>query len=510
MNRNSLDRDKLEKWAREAIRSLDTEKVEGWVGLLLRSVDTDKVKRLLRDNLEGVDVDKLEKFFKEGLSYIDRRKLKANLRERIRSLDSDKIKATVSNEFDTAKIEGILRERADDVLRARLAALSPEELEHLLEEKRAALEAETSKGKAKRKGKARDKAEVSKGKTTVIVEEKRRANPIARLIGTMGRFAFFGAAGWIAYSHLLLEHQVPLPKAIAAELLTLAFRAAGPISSYHDRGGSGRPLVFIHSINAAASSYEMRPLFQHFRGQRPVYALDLPGFGFSARPNIEYKPELFVQAILTLLSNIGGEAADVVALSLGSEFAAEAARRRPELFHSLALISPTGMYNRDTARSSQSFGLEGLDEWVYPLLSIRLWARPFYDLLTTRRSIAYFLKRSFVRVVPEGMVNYCYSTSHQPGAEHAPLYFVSGKLFTPNAVDKIYRNVTTPSLVIYDRDGFVSFDRLRELEAANKAWQSVRVTPTLGMPQWEKLEETAQALENFWQGIKEPKVAQPA
>lgn len=481
--------------ARDASSHLDRTKLGAFARYILDSVDRDKVTQVLRDKLEGLEKDTLEKVLKEGLSYIDRRKLILNKMK--------PVERGVASEIDTRKIDDYLDSRIDDVIRARLAALSAAELETLLEDKRAALKVVADEGKGK-------KAEITADKPTVIVEKKERSNPIARVIGTMGRFAVLGAAGWIAYSHLLLEHQVPLPKAIAAELLTLAFRAAGPITSYHDRGGSGRPLVLIHSINAAASSYEMRPLFQHYRGQRPVYALDFPGFGFSARPDIEYKPELFVQAILTLLTHIGGEAADVVALSLGSEFAAEAARRRPELFHSLALISPTGMYNRDNARSSQSLGLGGFDEWVYPMLSFRLWARPFYDLLTTRRSIAYFLQRSFLGMVPQEMVNYCYSTSHQPGAEHAPLQFVSGKLFTPNALDKVYRNVTTPSLVIYDRDAFVSFDRLRELEAANKAWQSVRITPTLGMPQWEKLEETTQALENFWQGIKVANAASTA
>lgn len=498
----SMDRDKLEKWVREAVRSLDADKLEKWALTSLRSVDSDKLKRLLREKLGGLDSSKLDALLKEGIKHIDRRQLEDKLRDRIRSLDLEKIKSAARsglNELDPHKIESYVNTRVDNVVRARLDALSADDLEKLLESKRPTVKTEV-RG---RKGKAAAKRDAQ----VVLDTDKGGSNPIASLVGTLGRFAFFGAAGWIAYSHLFLEHQVPLPKAIAAELLTLVYRPSGPINIYKDSTSSGRPLVLIHSINAAASSYEMRPLFQHYRGKRPVYALDLPGFGFSARPNIEYTPEVYVNAILTALAGIGGEPADVVALSLGSEFAAEAARRRPELFNSLALISPSGLYERSSARSSQAASAQGFDSFVYPLLSFRLWSRPFYDLLTIRRSIAYFLQRSFVGAIPDGMVDYSIATSHQPGAEHAPLYFVSGKLFSPDALDKIYRHVKTPSLVLYDQDAFVRFDRLPELLATNKAWQATRVSPTLGLPHWEKLEETTQALEKFWQSVKQPAAA---
>lgn len=498
----SMDRDKVEQWAREALRSLDTDKLEKWARSSLRSVDADKLKRLLREKLGGLDKTALESLLKESVHNIDRRKLESKLRDRVRSLDLEKIKSaarTGLSELDPHKVEDYVNTRVDHVVRARLDALSADDLETLLASKRAELAATTS-----RKGKAA-KRQAKQGKVEVMeTVEKQGSNPIASLVGTLGRFAFFGAAGWIAYSHLFLEHQVPLPKAIASELLTMVYRPAGPVNVYKDQSGTGRPILLIHSVNAAASAYEMRPIFQHFRGKRPVYAMDLPGFGFSARPNIEYTPELYVNAILTVLSNFESEPVDVVALSLGSEFAAEAARRRPELFNSLTLISPSGMSDRASQSSSQAAGGMGFDQVAYPLLSFRLWARPFYDLLTTRRSIQWFLQRSFVGSIPDGMVNYSVSTSHQPGAEYAPLYFVSGKLFTPNALDRIYRQVTVPTLVIHDQDSYVSFERLPELTATNKAWQSKRISPTLGLPHWEKPEETMQALDEFWQSVKKP------
>lgn len=279
---------------REAVRGLDADKLEKWARKSLSAVDNAKLKRLLRDKLGGLDRDKLEDLLKDGMRHIDRHKLEESVRDRIRAVDLDKIKAAARNsinDFDPHKIESFVNARVDSVVRARLDALDADELEKLLDSKRKAAKQEVDQGLKK--------AAKKETKVTVKVEEEHSSNPIATLLGTLGRFAVLGAAGWIAYSHLFLEHQVPLPKAIAAELLTLVYRPSGPINIYQDRGGNGRPLVLIHSINAAASSYEMRPLFQHYRGDRPVFALDLPGFGFSARSKIEYTPEIYINAIVS-------------------------------------------------------------------------------------------------------------------------------------------------------------------------------------------------------------------
>ena len=62
-----------------------------------------------------------------------------------------------------------------------------------------------------------------------------------------------------------------LPPAIEAERREHDGRA-GRLSYYV--AGSGAPLLLVHSVNAAASAYEMRPLFEHYRGSRRVYAVD--------------------------------------------------------------------------------------------------------------------------------------------------------------------------------------------------------------------------------------------
>lgn len=305
--------------------------------------------------------------------------------------------------------------------------------------------------------------------------------------------------GWVVYSATGIDHELPLEPALDAEGVRFAGSTTRMLHYYasHATASTQAPLVLIHSINAAGSPYELRPIFEQYRGTRDIYALDLPGFGFSERSDREYSPAVYVQAIINLLERVG-EKADVIALSLGCEFAAQAALERPDLFLSLTMISPSGFNRRDNKGASQAAQQSGASDFFYKLFSFPLWGRAFYDLIATRKSIHYFLQQSFVGQVNPALEAYSYRTSHQPGAHHAPLYFVSGKLFTPDIREKVYSKLQMPVMVLYDSDAFVRFDLLPAHVEQHTNWQAERIAPTRGLPQFEQMEEVARRLDQFW------------
>lgn len=321
--------------------------------------------------------------------------------------------------------------------------------------------------------------------------------------GTLFGSLIAAIGGWIGYSALRVDHSMNLAPAIpVAERKSFTPASTGALSYYvSNQSTSGRPLVLIHSINAAASAYEMRPLFEHYRESRPVYALDLPGFGFSDRSNRVYSIRLYTDAIIEFLKTQVGQPADVIALSLGSEFSARAAKEHPELFNSLTLISPSGFTARDRKRASQKANQDGTSNFFHKLFSFPLWSQAFYDLLATQASISYFLKQSFEGKVDHGLFEYDYASTHQPGAKNAPLYFVSGLLFSPYILEEVYQQLTIPALVLYDRDNFVRFDLIPALLDKSPNWQARRIVPTRGLPHFEKLNETASVLDEFWLGV---------
>jgi pimeloyl-ACP methyl ester carboxylesterase len=241
----------------------------------------------------------------------------------------------------------------------------------------------------------------------------------------------------------------PLPAAVSGERREIR-SAAGVLSYYSaapaDAAPKSAPLLLIHSVNAAGSAYEVRPLYEHYRASRTVYALDLPGFGFSERSDRRYTPQLMTEAVQQMVREIqqrhGAAAIDALALSLSCEFLARAATQAPAAFRTLALVSPTG-FNGAKPR----LGAPGSDRgmpWLYRAFTFPLWSEAFYDLLTSPRSIRFFLEKTWgSKQIDEGLLQYDCITSRRPGARHAPFYFVSGYLFS-NDIRRVYEALTQP------------------------------------------------------------------
>ncbi|MGJ5050595.1 alpha/beta fold hydrolase [Bradyrhizobium oligotrophicum] len=298
---------------------------------------------------------------------------------------------------------------------------------------------------------------------------------------------------------------VTMPPPLSAPRFELTDARVGRITCYGDGPAAPaeqRPLLLIHSVNAAATAYEMKPLFEHYRTTRPVYAVDLPGFGLSDRADRIYTPRIMTDAILLATNEIrrrhGDVAIDAIALSLGCEFAARAGTEAPNLFRTLALLSPTGFDRRAEAAAKKAGNKDTTRAmpWVRNILNVRLWKNGFFTLLTSRASIRFFLQKTFGRKdIDESLLEYDYITTHQPGAENAPYSFVSGYLFSTNAV-KLYQALAMPVWMVHGvRGDFVDYHGKHAFEALPN-WR-IEVMQTGAMPHFEMLDKVVASYDDF-------------
>ena len=276
---------------------------------------------------------------------------------------------------------------------------------------------------------------------------------------------------------------------LSLQLDVTATPLSGRLSFYADEHVAGRPLVLLHSINAAASAFEVKPLFEHFRKQRPVFALDLPGFGFSERADRGYTSDVFIQCILDFIDGelSNSSPVDVIALSLTSEFAAIAALEQPSAFHDLAFIAPTGFSTRTMPSSDR----------LHRALTFPLWSQAAYDALVTRASINYFLQKAFEGPVDADLAEYDYLTAHRPCAKNAPFHFVSGKLFKPD-IREFYGAMTQQVLAFPDLSDYGPSELLPQFCRDYPNWKMRYIEGTKSLPHFERPEETFAALDAFF------------
>jgi len=204
--------------------------------------------------------------------------------------------------------------------------------------------------------------------------------------------------------------------------------------------------LLVHSVNAAGSAREVRPLYEHYRGQRPVIAFDLPGFGLSERGDRPYSPRLMTDAVLAVVQELrrlhGPVPIDTLAVSLGCEFLARAAVESPASFRSVALVSPTG-FSGTTRRLGPPGSTRKLPG-LHAVLSVPLWGASLFRALTRPGVIRFFLEKTWgSKAIDEDLWRYDTLITRQPGAHHAPLHFLGGGLFSGD-VNALYDALAMP------------------------------------------------------------------
>jgi pimeloyl-ACP methyl ester carboxylesterase len=294
-----------------------------------------------------------------------------------------------------------------------------------------------------------------------------------------------------------------LPPALGGVHSILA-TPAGDISLYQAQpeGGAGSApvLLLIHSVNAAGSAAEVAPLYDHYRRQRVVVAMELPGYGFSDRSDRPYLPRLMTDAVHAVVAHLralhGGAPVDVLALSLSSEFAARASGEAPGSIGRLALVSPTGFSGK--RRRYGAAGANRGQAWLLRFFSREIWVRGLYRTLTRPGVIRYFLERTWgSRAVDETLYRYCVLTTRQPGARHAPLYFLSAYLFSAD-INALYEALACPVWVSMATRGDFTDYRGRDTVQDRANWHIHRVEGG-ALPYFEDLPAFVALLDPFWQ-----------
>lgn len=120
-------------------------------------------------------------------------------------------------------------------------------------------------------------------------------------------------------------------------------------------GGQGPPLLLVHGLGGSCEDfYDMMP---HLASTRTCVAPDLPGFGWSSKPDAAYTPGWFVAILADLAQALGVSRGDWLGHSMGGHNVLWLAIDRPDLVRRVAALCPAGGASRLGPLNSAMFWL---------------------------------------------------------------------------------------------------------------------------------------------------------
>jgi pimeloyl-ACP methyl ester carboxylesterase len=127
------------------------------------------------------------------------------------------------------------------------------------------------------------------------------------------------------------EFRAAVPHAAASR-----FAEVNGVRVHYQERGTGDALVLIHGNNSSA--YSWKDVFDELAKEFRVIALDLKGFGFTAKPEGDYRVETQAALVIGLLDQLRIERATLGGSSMGGGVALAAAINYPQRVGSLILV----------------------------------------------------------------------------------------------------------------------------------------------------------------------------
>lgn len=212
---------------------------------------------------------------------------------------------------------------------------------------------------------------------------------------------------WLSLANRLIRRTL-ITSGVSSEVV----RLRGVDVHYYraERGGSGPPLLFVHGLGSSANAFfrTLVPLAKRFRS---VFAIDLPGNGFSPSPSAgPLALREYVELILEFRRSVIREPVFLVGNSLGGGMAMNVAFQEPEALLALGLVSPAGARVSDERflQLLKSFHVNDASE--ARVLAHKLFAKPPLPLLLfadeLRKMVSTDTVKAIVKEVsPSDMVN---------------------------------------------------------------------------------------------------------
>ena len=255
---------------------------------------------------------------------------------------------------------------------------------------------------------------------------------------------------------------------------------------FYKKAGAGKPLLLIHDLVTASSSYEWNQLIGKLSENYTVYSIDLLGCGRSHKPNLTYTNFLYVQLLTDFIKSVIGHRTDVIATGSSCPFVITTCSNNPDLFDKLILINPDSVSKCNQIPTKYIKGYKFLIDC--PVIGTLI-----YNIANSRKSITEkFLTENFANpclISPETISIY-HESAHLGDSSAKALYSSIKSNYTRLSINYALKNIDNSMFIIGGEYEKRIQDTISEYMTCNPAVEYEILKDTAHLPQLEQPDKT--------------------
>ncbi|MGJ3246729.1 MAG: alpha/beta fold hydrolase [Elainellaceae cyanobacterium] len=269
---------------------------------------------------------------------------------------------------------------------------------------------------------------------------------------------------------------------------------------YQHMGQEGPAVILVHGFGASWGHW--RKNIPELANSCRVYAIDLIGFGGSAKPKpghpVDYTFETWSRQISDFCRQVVGQPAFLVGNSIGCIAAMQAAVDSPDWFRGVVLINCSLRGLHDRRRSHLPWYRQIGAPLLQNLLSVQWIGHSFFKLLARPNTVRNVLLQAYAQpeAVTDELVNLLIAPASDPGAADV---FIAFTRYSSGPLPEDLLNVLPcPALILWGEDDpWESIEQGQEFAKFPAVQDFIRLDNVGHCPQ-DEVPETVNAILNDW------------
>ena len=263
---------------------------------------------------------------------------------------------------------------------------------------------------------------------------------------------------------------------------------------FYTKHGAGSPLLLIHDLYPASSSYEWNRMIKKLEKEHTVYTIDLLGCGRSDKPNLTYTNYMYVQLVTDFVKKVIKEKTDVIATGESVSFTLMAANMDETIFNRLFFISPPSLESIQKNPNNRTI-------FVKKLLEFPIIGTFFYNLKMTQEHINYLFEEKYFYKSSRAsakLKDVYYEAAH---TKYSGGRFLFGSIFsnyTNINIIPALKKVENPIYLIGSRNSDESVRILDSYAKFDENIETAVLSNCKKLPQLEEPEKLYKALQMFY------------